>query len=108
MERIGLVWRIRAGCVREYERRHARVWPELERVLRELGVRSFHIYRWGEIVFSHMDVENYGSLTERYAREAVAKRWEAEFSELLEYPNSDPKSGWPERLQHIWSLEQQD
>lgn len=105
MEHVGHVWRIRPGRVEEYDRKHAQVWPELERVLRDGGVQSFHIYRRGEIVFSHMDVKDYQRLTEVFAHDPVAMRWEKEFAELLEYPNADPVTGWPERLRHVWSLE---
>jgi L-rhamnose mutarotase len=104
MQHIGHVWKIRPGQALEYERRHARVWPELEVLLRDAGVRSFHIYRWGEIVFSHMEVEDYGHLTSRFSTDRVAVLWEAAFRDLIEYPNADPVTGWPERLQHIWSL----
>jgi L-rhamnose mutarotase len=104
MGQVGLVWRIKAGKAQEYEARHARVWPELERLLCDSGVRTFHIYRWGEIVFGHMTVEDYSRLTERFSAELIAARWEAEFKELIEYPNADRITGWPERLRHVWSL----
>jgi L-rhamnose mutarotase len=88
----------------EYDRRHAEVWPELEQVLTEAGVRAYHIHRWGDIVFSHMDVEDYDALVARFAGDPVAQRWEEDFSALIEYPNADPETGWPERARHVWSL----
>jgi L-rhamnose mutarotase len=104
-ECVGHVWRIRPGRVAEYDERHARVWPELEELMRRAGVSSYSIYRWREIVFSHMEVDDYERLVDLYAGDPVAERWEAEFAELLEFPNADPASGWPERLHHVWSLE---
>lgn len=104
MERIGNVWKIRPGRALDYEIRHARVWPDLEQLLRDAGVQSFHIHRWGEIVFSHMDVQDYNELTRRFSKDPIGTLWEVEFSDLIEYPNADPSTGWPERLKHIWSL----
>ena len=89
---------------RSTDRRHAEVWPELEALFRALGVKRWVIYRWGEIVFSHMDVADYERLVALYNDDPIAKRWETEFSSLLEYPNADPETGWPERLRLVWNL----
>jgi L-rhamnose mutarotase len=101
---VGHVWRVRPGQADEYDRRHAEVWPELEELMRGTGVRRYSIYRWGEIVFSHMEVDDYARLVERYVGDPVAERWEAAFVDLLELPNADPDTGWPERLTEVWSL----
>ena len=104
MERVGHVWRVRPGRAEDYDRRHAEIWPELDALLREAGVTSYTIYRWGEIVFSHMEVEDYDALVQRFGSDPVAQRWEEEFSELLVYPDADPDTGWPERLREVWDL----
>ena len=104
MDRVGHVWRVRPGRAQEYDRRHAEVWPGLEALFREVGVETYVIYRWGDILFSHMEVADYQRLTERFARAPIAQRWEREFSDLIEYPNADPGTGWPERLVEVWSL----
>ena len=100
--RIGHVWRIRDGFEEEYTRRHATVWPALEQRFRELGVSEYSIYRWGNVVFSHMEVDDYDVLVRDYATDPVALAWEEEFGELLEYPNG--VGGWPEQLELVWSL----
>jgi len=101
---VGHVWRIREGCEQEYVRRHAEVWPELEAIFRDLGIRSYVIYRWGRIVFSHMQVDDYERLVAEYGHDPVSVRWEAAFDQLVEYPGADPGSGWPEVLQHVWTM----
>jgi L-rhamnose mutarotase len=103
-ECVGHVWRVRPGMGAEYDRRHADVWPELEDLMRRAGVVRYSIYRWGEVVFSHMEVEDYARLVERYGDDPVSARWEAEFDDLLEFPGADPATGWPERLTEVWSL----
>jgi len=104
MESIGHVWRVKPGQAERYAQRHATIWPELEQLLREAGVGRYSIYLWGEIVFSHMEVESYERLVERFNGDPIAQRWEAEFSDLLEYPNADPTTGWPELLSEVWTL----
>jgi L-rhamnose mutarotase len=103
MERIGHVWRVKPGKTEEYAERHRTIWPELARLLRAGGVTSYTIYLRGELVFSHMEVENFDRLVQRLDRDPVAERWEESFSDLIEYPNAEP-SGWPERLREVWTL----
>lgn len=104
VERVGHVWRVRPGMSAEYDRRHAQVWPELEGLVRAAGVVRYSIYRWGEVVFSHMEVEDYGRLVDGYGNDPVAQRWEVAFADVLEFPAADPETGWPERLTEVWSL----
>ncbi|MDW5594103.1 L-rhamnose mutarotase [Conexibacter stalactiti] len=104
MQHVGHVWRVRPGQREEYLRRHATVWPELEAMMRAAGITTYVIYLWDEVVFSHMAVEDYERLVREYGSDPVATRWEAAFADLLEYPGADPQSGWPERLEEVWSL----
>lgn len=104
MEHVGHVWRVKPGMADEYRRVHATVWPELEALLRGADVTSYVIYLWGEVLFSHMAVEDYERLVAAYDGDPVAERWEALLTDVLEYPNADPETGWPERLTHVWSL----
>ncbi len=104
MENVGHIWRVKPGEADEYVRRHATIWPELERVLRAAGIKRYTIYLRGETVFSHMEVESFDELVERFNGDPIAQRWEAEFSDLIEYPNADPATGWPERVHEVWTL----
>ena len=72
--------------------------------MREAGVERYTIYQWGELVFSHLEVPSYAALVERFNGDPVAQRWEEEMGDVLEYPNADPETGWPERLAEVWSL----
>lgn len=101
MERVGNVWRVKPA---KAERRHAGVWHEIEILLRDGGVRTCMIYACREPVFSHIDVEDYSRLVEGFNVDSAAARWEQEMAVLLEYPNVDGDTSWPERLREVWSL----
>ncbi len=103
-ERVGHVWRIKPGRRDDYLRMHATIWPELESLLREAGVTSYTIYVQNDTVFSHLEAEDYDRLVERVAGDPISERWEAQFADILEYPNADPQNGWPERLTEVWHL----
>lgn len=104
MDRIGHVWRLKAGMAQEYERRHAEIWPELAHRLRQAGVRSYHIYRWEDILFSHMDVDDFPAAVNQLAGDLISEDCERHMTDLIEYPDQDPVTGWPHQLQHVWSL----
>jgi L-rhamnose mutarotase len=67
-------------------------------------VRTYSIYISGHTIFSHMEVDDYDALVRRFNESPVAERWEEEFSKLIEYPETDAETGWPKRLQEVWSL----
>jgi L-rhamnose mutarotase len=90
----------------EYQRRHAEVWPELEALLRKAGVRTYTIFAWGEILFSYMEVEDYGQMVRRVTPHEVAQRWEQSLEDVLEYPELDEATGWPPMLDEIWTMRQ--
>lgn len=104
LQHIGHVWRVKPGMAEEYRRRHATVWAELDAQMREMGIHTYAIYLWGEIVFSHMAVEDRERLMAFEGDAELARRWEAEFADVLEYPNADPETGWPEELIEVWAL----
>jgi L-rhamnose mutarotase len=103
-EQIGLVWRIREGMAETYDRDHASVWPTLERRMRELGLIRFSIFRRADLVFAHLVVTDYRAFTEAYAIDETAQEWEKQWDDLLIVDNTDPETGWPERLVHVWSM----
>lgn len=99
MERVGWAWRVRPGMADAYDREHAEIWPDLAQLLRDSGVRAFHIHRGGETVFAHLDVDDYARMLDLTSRAAVSVRWEEHMSRLIEYPGDAPQ-----RLRHVWSL----
>jgi L-rhamnose mutarotase len=104
MERVGHVYRVKPGKAEEYARRHATIPARLDALLREAGVHRYTIYLWGETVFTHMEVDDFQAMVDRYNGNPVAESWEAEMADLIEYPDADPATGWPQRLEELWNL----
>jgi predicted dehydrogenase/L-rhamnose mutarotase len=102
--RLGLVWRVKPGKAEEYARRHKEIWPALRELMVAHGATSFSIYLWGEIVFGQLECADFPALARALADDPVSLAWEAQFEDILEYPNADPETGWPERLREVWSL----
>lgn len=104
MARVGHVWRAKPGKADEYRRVHATVWPEVEELLRDAGVTTYVIYGFGDTFVSHMEVDDYDRMVERFNGDPVAQRWEESIADLIEYPDADPETGWPRVLDEIWAL----
>tara|TARA_B100000953_G_C17761337_1_gene339071 strand:+ start:49 stop:369 length:321 start_codon:yes stop_codon:yes gene_type:complete len=105
MERVAQVFALKDGKREEYITRHKTVWPELEELFRQAGVTRYSIYVWKDILFSYMEVKDYNLMVDKFNDNALAQKWEEEFSDLIEYPEVDPNNGWPVALQEVWNLE---
>lgn len=105
MAYVGQVWKAKGGRIDDYREAHREVWPELESLFSECGVNHYVIYAWGEILFSHMDVEDYATMIARFNDSPIGQKWEVEaMGDLVEYPDVDPATGWPTVLEEVWHL----
>lgn len=65
--------------IAEYEQHHARVWPEIERSLREAGIERIEIYRTGNRLFMVLEVSPAFSFAAKAAADAAnpkVQEWE--------------------------------
>jgi len=96
MIRKAFVFQLEPGREAEYARRHNPIWPELEAVLREHGVRSYSIFLHPGTrqLFGYAEVES----EERWAAiadTAVNRRWWAYMKDLMA-TNPDNSPVWLE------------
>lgn len=49
------VMKLKPGMEAEYKRRHDEIWPELADLIREQGIRTYSIYRYGLILFAYLE-----------------------------------------------------
>lgn len=48
MKRFAFKMQLKAGCEKEYEKRHAAIWPELVQMIKDQGVSNYSIF-WAAI-----------------------------------------------------------
>ena len=84
MIRKAFLMTLKAGQQDEYERRHNPIWPELQDVLREHGVRNYSIFldRQTDVLFAYAEIES-EELWRRIAETAPCRRWWAHMKELM-------------------------
>ncbi len=85
----GFVLKLRPGMAAEYRRRHAEIWPEMARALRESGIVFYEIYldEAGGQVFGHMLRDRPAPPTE----DSVIQRWRTHMADVLEMDGDLPR-----------------
>lgn len=82
------------GKEEEYEKRHSPIWPELEQVLHEHGVRNYSIFlheRSGQL-FGVAEVES-EDLWNAIADTPICRKWWAYMKEIMpSHPDNSPVS----------------
>ena len=56
MEHMAWKGRIKPGCKAEYQKRHAEIWPEMVKVLKDAGICNYSIFYCNDELFGYYDV----------------------------------------------------
>ena len=96
--------RVNAGAEAEYERRHAPIWVDLERVLLEHGVHSYSIFLDPDTrdLFGYVEIED-AEQWNAVARTDVCRRWWRHMRDLM--PSNDDDSPVSRDLREVFHLE---
>jgi L-rhamnose mutarotase len=84
-----------ADLIAEYKRYHRKIWPEIEKSIRESGIENMEIYLHGTRMFMMMEVSDDFSLekkAEADRRNPKVREWE-ELMWKFQRPLPDAKPG---------------
>jgi len=95
---------VRQGHEREYERRHAPIWPELEDALLRHGVRNYSIYLDPETLdlFGYAEIESEEEW-QRIAHTDVCRQWWRFMKDLM--PTNADASPVSRDLREVFHIE---
>lgn len=83
--RICFLLRIRPERAQEYRERHAAVWPEMLRSLRETGWRNYSIFlRDDGTLVGYLECDDFAAAQAAMHEREVNARWQAEMAEFFE------------------------
>lgn len=96
--------------IAEYERHHEKIWPEITRSIKDVGIEDLEIYRLGTRLFMIMDVNDSFS-PEAKARSDAANPKVRQWEELMwrfqqPLPQAKPGEKWLP-MKKIFSLKEQ-
>lgn len=69
MQRLAFKMKLKPGCEAEYEKRHARLWPEMKLLLKEGGIGNYSIFT--------IPTPSHCSPIRRSAAKVPRRRWAA-------------------------------
>jgi L-rhamnose mutarotase len=109
MKRRGFTVGLRPECLDEYKRIHVKLWPEIERAIKEAGIANYSIfYRDGQLFGYFEDVGSEGDFDTRMKRLAEAPRMREWWSvtEPMQIPRPDRAPGaWWTTLEEVFHLD---
>lgn len=106
-ERVCFQLQIRPERLAEYRARHAAVWPEMLRALRESGWHNYSLFvRDDGLLIGYFETPSLEQALARMAATDVNRRWQAEMAELFVELDGAPDEGFT-RLTEVFHLEDQ-
>ena len=78
MKRVAFKMYLKPGFEKEYEKRHAEIWPELKKLLKKSGVNDYSIY-WDKdtnILFATQKIEGEQSSQDMGINPIVQQWWD--------------------------------
>ncbi|WP_187357732.1 L-rhamnose mutarotase [Cyclobacterium plantarum] len=103
MKPVAFTMKLLPGNEVEYEKRHQQIWPELEKLLKEAGILSYHIFldKSSGTLFAFQSLSE-DNQTGSLAGQAIMKKWWDFMADLMETnPDQSPKV---QALQKVYSL----
>ncbi len=92
MKRFAFKMKLRPGFKEEYKKRHAKIWPELEKLIRESGVSDYAIYLDEEtnILFAFQKQSGESS-SQDLGSNPVVQKWWGYMADIMETnPDNSP------------------
>ena len=85
MQRLAFKMKLKPGCEAEYEKRHARLWPEMKLLLKEGGIGNYSIFYDPDTLslFAYQEIGGEGS-SQEMCGEAVVRKWWDYMSDIME------------------------
>ena len=84
MPRFAFKLRLRQEAIEEYEREPTRVWPELLRVLKDVGISDYSIFRRDQDLVLCLTVDDFERAWNELDRDPVNQRWQQHMSRFFE------------------------
>ena len=85
MQRVAFKMKLFAGCEEEYKQRHDALWPELQDLLQQAGIKGYSIFLDEEtnILFGYLTISDTSRLDD-LPRHPVMQKWWDYMKDIME------------------------
>lgn len=108
MPRYCFALQVRPEALPEYRRRHAAVWPDMLRALRESGWRNYSIFaREDGLVIGYVEADDLAAAQQAMAATEVNAAWQADMAKYFTGLDGQPPDEGFTLLAEIFNLDDQ-
>lgn len=98
---------IKPELIDEYRRRHAAVWTEMLRALKEAGWNNYSLFLGADgLLVGYVECDDFDAARARMALTDVNSHWQAEMATLFENSGQTPDEGF-QVLEEVFNLDSQ-
>ena len=93
MKRFAFKMFLKPGFEEEYQRRHAALWPELKRQIKEAGIGNYSIFwdRDTNILFACQEMADDGQSSQDMGADEITRKWRDYMADIMETnPDNSP------------------
>ena len=93
MRRFAFKMQLKVGCEKEYEKRHAAIWPELVKMIKDSGVSNYSIFwdRETNILFGYQECSGEGNSQDTAHVDPITQKWWDMMADIMEVnPDNSP------------------
>ncbi|MBQ3634083.1 MAG: L-rhamnose mutarotase [Bacteroidales bacterium] len=95
MKRFSFKMKLKPGCEVEYEKRHAAIWPELVKMIKEQGVSNYSIF-WDKetnLLFAYQECSKETNSQDTTNVDPITQKWWDMMADIMEVnPDNSPVS----------------
>ena len=104
MKRYGSVLKIKPGCLEEYTRLHAAVWPSVLKKIKECNIRNYSIYHKDGYMFSYYEYvgNDYEKDMKSMADDPETQRWWSICDPLQEPLETRKEGEWWAEMEEVF------
>jgi L-rhamnose mutarotase len=108
MTRYCFTLHVRPDLLAEYQQRHAAVWPDMLRALRDAGWRNYSIFaRPDGLLIGYVEADDLAAAQQAMAATEVNARWQADMSRYFTGLDGRPPDEGFLPLEEIFNLDDQ-
>lgn len=106
MERYAWKATVLPGMLPEYIRRHDQIWPEMEDVLTQAGIRNYTIWNVGDQLFGYYECPSVEFAAKIQAESPVVARWNVYMKDVM-VMDTDPETGAQPLMKQVFLFDTQ-